>query len=71
MVFLINALNSRKKAGGGYQIALNFIKYAFSVKKDWVYLLSEDLYQSLKNDVDNSGVVYYIYPNQPDLKTHD
>ena len=70
MVFLINALNSRKKAGGGYQIALNFIKYAFSVKKDWVYLLSEDLYQSLKNDVDNSGVVYYIYPNQPDLKTH-
>lgn len=70
MVYLINALNSRKKAGGGYQIALNFVKYALTVKKDWVYLLSEDLYQSLKSDIDNSGVTFYTFPNQPDLKTH-
>lgn len=67
---LINAVVAKKKAGGGFQIALNFINHSFKYKQiDWCYFVSEELndYIFCENKQLIKNENYYIFPNQPDF----
>lgn len=71
MKIIINAITSKQKAGGGFQISKNFILYAKKntyTEIDWYYFVSTDLdseigffFQDIKN------LKYFVFPTQPDF----
>lgn len=69
MKILVNALTAKRKSGGGFQIAVNFIKATLSrMDVNWLYFVSEDVdaaignYFSLVKDLE-----YFVFPTQPDF----
>lgn len=71
MKILINVLTAKKISGGGFQIALNFmkstLKYDFI---EWCYFVSQDIDDVLHDYfIDQRGVTYFVFPTQPDFKS--
>lgn len=72
MKVIINALAAKKRGGGGFQIAYNFIKYAIThpfQDIDFYYLISKDLYDDINPLLKSQERFYSVFPNQPDKKT--
>jgi glycosyltransferase involved in cell wall biosynthesis len=71
---LINAILSKVKSGGGFQISLNFIRQSIKQKQndvEWYYFVSEDLDKVINNEFSEiKNIRYFVFPNQPDLKTY-
>lgn len=68
MKILINAICAKKNAGGGFQIALNFVKKALTDRTfgvEWFFLVSDHLADAL--NLEYKGPVF-ILPAQPDFK---
>lgn len=69
---IINALIAKKGAGGGFQIALNFIKETLTSDHnvEWFYFVSEDLNEDLKNSFSSYlNKSYFVFQTQPDINT--
>lgn len=67
MRIIINAVGAKKNSGGGFQIALNFVKKAladFDNSSSLYFLISQDI-------ADNLGLQktdrVFVFPNQPDF----
>lgn len=72
MKIIINALIAKKNAGGGFQIAFNFIKQTLISDRgiEWYYLVSKDLDDVLNEHFSSLlNVNYFVFPNQPKLKS--
>ena len=69
MTFFLNAISVKKNSGGNFQIALNFILESLSneYSTKWIYLLSEDLYDFLKNESKIKEKDFYVFPTQPEF----
>lgn len=68
MKILVNAISTKKHAGGAYQIAFNFISKTLEHNKvEWIYVVSTDLDELLPDAV-KSKVNYYVFPTQPDFR---
>lgn len=68
MKILINAICAKKNAGGGFQIALNFVKTALTDSTsgvEWFFLVSDHIADAL--NLEHKGSVF-ILPAQPDFK---
>ena len=65
---LINAITTKKNAGGAFQIAYNFVQKTIEHQDiDWIYVISEDLNAILGNEIKKCPN-YYVFPTQPDFK---
>lgn len=68
MKILVNAISTKKHAGGAYQIAFNFISKTLAHDEvEWVYVVSKDLDEILPEKIKTSRD-YYVFPTQPDFK---
>ena len=68
MKILINAICAKKNAGGGFQIALNFVKMALTDSTsgvEWFFLVSDHLADALNLEYKGS---IFILPAQPNFK---
>ena len=68
MKILINAIGAKKNAGGGFQIALNFVGTALQDNyhnNEYYFLISMDLAVALSLTESNH---VYVFPAQPDFK---
>ena len=73
MKILINTISSKRNAGGGFQISLNFIKHSLYWKDssiEWFYFVSEDIDKQLQNDRISIVNNYYVFPTQPNLHSY-
>lgn len=64
---VINAICAKRIAGGGFQVAMNFVRTAMmdnAASQEYFYLLSSDMAQTL--GVDNNEHIR-VFPNQPDF----
>lgn len=70
MKILINAVSTKRHAGGAFQIACNFlVRSLHDSSVEWFYLVSEDVDNTLKNyftSIKNER--YFVFPTQPDFK---
>lgn len=67
MIILINALSTKRHAGGAYQIAYNFILETVAHPEfDWYYVVSADLDEALPDRIKIDSH-YYSFPTQPDF----
>lgn len=69
MRVLLNAISGKKGAGGGFQIACNFIKTAIhDTTIEWYFVVSSDLDAQIREDVtDNIQERYFVFPTQPNI----
>ena len=70
MRIAINTITTKKAAGGGFQIAYNFIKETLLHQDEieWFYITSSDLDEVLGNDFEAlRGSRYFVFPTQPDF----
>ena len=68
MKILINAVCAKKNAGGGFQIALNFVRTALKdtdKSVEWYFLISDHIADAL-NISESSNI--FIAPAQPDFR---
>jgi len=68
MKILINAVCAKKYAGGGFQIALNFVRMALKdtdKSVEWYFIISDHIAEVLK--LENSFNIF-IFPAQPDSR---
>jgi glycosyltransferase involved in cell wall biosynthesis len=71
MIILINAISVKKRGGGVFQIATNFILNIINKRSNdikWFYVVSEDLHQVFKDFEFSNLSNYYVFPTQPDFK---
>lgn len=70
MLILINAVSVKKKGGGVFQIATNFIKKTVENSYygiEWFYVVSEDLHQLFQEYSWSKKDNYFVFPTQPDF----
>lgn len=70
MRILINAISVKKRGGGIFQIATNFILNSlndYSNEIEWYYLISEDLHEVLQQYSFSKEKNYFVYPTQPNF----
>lgn len=69
MKILVNALTAKRKSGGGFQIAVNFIKATLSrTDVDWLYFVSEDVDAAIGTCFSSvKDRLYFVFPTQPDF----
>lgn len=69
MKILINAVSTKRSAGGGFQITLNFLQATLSDKRmEWLYLVSEDVDKQIGDlFIKQKDKSYFVFPNQPDF----
>lgn len=70
MKIIINAVSTKKRAGGVFQISTNFIIESKEDKDvEWYYFVSEDLDNVLSEQFsDLKETRYFPFPTQPDFK---
>lgn len=70
MKIIINAITSKKSAGGAFQISSNFLRESLNHSDiEWYWIVSEDLDAVLGKDfVAFKGTRYFVFPTQPDFK---
>ena len=71
MRIAVNTITTKKAAGGGFQIAYNFLKETLFHQEEveWFYITSSDLDDALGNDFDSlRGSRYFVFPTQPDFR---
>lgn len=71
MKIFINAISVKKRAGGVFQIATNFILNIigqYSNDIEWFFIVSEDLHQVFKHYEFSKLNNYFVFPSQPDFK---
>lgn len=69
MKILLNAVSVKKRGGGVFQIAINFIIKTieqYSREIEWFYIVSEDLDEVIHHKLANQKN-YYVFPTQPDF----
>lgn len=70
MKIIINTISSKKKSGGTFQVALNFLLKSIEHHDiEWYYITSQDLDDSIGlyfQDILNKR--YFVFPTQPDFK---
>lgn len=69
MKILLNAVSAKKRAGGGFQISVNFINASLSRNDiDWYYLVSKDIDRVISVEISkNCENKYFVMPTQPDF----
>jgi len=68
MRILINTVSTKKKSGGAFQIAYNFLMNTTKHSEiEWSYVTSEDLDAILGDEIKQQSN-YYVFPTQPDFK---
>lgn len=69
MKIIINAIIAKKRAGGGFQIAKNFILKSLSYSDEeieWYYFVSDDLDKVIRADFQKLlNINYFVFPTQP------
>lgn len=70
MRIIINTVSSKKKSGGTFQVALNFLLKTLEHKDiEWYYFTSQDLDDAIGSSFkDLQNQRYYVFPTQPDFK---
>lgn len=70
MRVLINCISVKKRGGGVFQIATNFILNIVksqSNELEWFYVVSEDLHKIFKQYQFSKASNYHVFPTQPDF----
>lgn len=70
MKIIINAITTKKSAGGAFQISSNFIRESLNHSDvEWYWVVSEDLDAVLGKEFETfKGTRYFVFPTQPDFK---
>lgn len=70
MKIIINAITTKKSAGGAFQISSNFIRESLNHSDvEWYWVVSEDLDAVLGKEFETfKGTRYFTFPTQPDFK---
>ena len=66
---LVNAISAKKHAGGGFQIAYNFVKETLHYDEvEWYYLASSDIDEQIGAEFKElRDKRYFVFPTQPDF----
>lgn len=66
---LVNALTVKKKAGGVFQVSINFINETLHRDNiQWSYIVSKDIDNRISNKIkEKLNVSYFVFPTQPDF----
>lgn len=71
---IINAVIGKKRGGGGFQIACNFINTANNDQNgdvEWYYFVSKDIDDAIGDSFEYiRDKRYFVFPTQPDKSTH-
>lgn len=72
MRIIINTLSTKKKTGGAFQIAYNFLSESLSDTNndiEWFYFTSSDLDEALGEKFEKlRDKKYFVFPTQPDFR---
>jgi len=72
MKIIINTLTTKRKTGGAFQIAYNFLLESLSGNVngiEWFYFTSQDLDSAIGDKfVEKRDKSYFVFPTQPDFK---
>ena len=74
MKIILNTLPAKKRGGGGFQIALNFLLKTLDSDYgniQWYYFTSTDLDEVVHPKFkDSLNKYYFVFPTQPDIRTY-
>jgi len=64
---LVNALTVKKKAGGVFQVSINFINETIKRNNiEWYYIVSKDVDSSISNEIkEKLNKTYFVFSTQP------
>lgn len=71
MKIVLNAIIARKNGGGATQIVLNFLNATLRDSTvEWYYIISKELADMIKENVNFDPLHWLILPRQPQVKTY-
>ena len=71
MKIVLNAVIARKNGGGATQIVLNYLNASLKDSSvDWYYIISSELADIIKDEVEFDPSHWLILPRQPQVKTY-